>query len=273
MPDLARAAYAQLKRAGLLTLLNGRVTRRVGDSSFKIPVVNGTMVRASEGWMSELLALLLDRRNGAVIDVGANLGQTLLKVRSISSHAPYLGFEPNPACVSYLRELIRINSFSRCAIIPAGLAERAGVVTLELYGSDTNPGASIVPGFRDKRVEDRLYVPVLSVRDIAAELVPDDIAIVKIDVEGSELGVLKGIAPLLEQQSPDVILEILPSYSEDSPRFAQQKETERFLRELGYQISRIRKQGDRLDGFAPISSIGVHADLSLCDYLLSKHPL
>ena len=60
--------------------------------------------------MSEVIQRLFKLKSGAFIDVGVNLGQTLLKVAAIDPGRAYVGFEPNPACVDYVWKLIETNN-------------------------------------------------------------------------------------------------------------------------------------------------------------------
>jgi hypothetical protein len=66
----------------------------------------------AKSWKTELIERLLGPESGLFVDVGANLGQTLLDLWSINPNIPYLGFEPNLACICYLKELIQINYHS-----------------------------------------------------------------------------------------------------------------------------------------------------------------
>jgi hypothetical protein len=74
----------------------------------------------------KLSAISLKIRGGVFVDVGANLGQTLIEFWLIDSGNSYIGFEPNEACIEYLETLININSLDGCKIIPVGLFNKNG---------------------------------------------------------------------------------------------------------------------------------------------------
>src|SRR5438552_790474 len=78
----------------------------------------------NRSWKSEILKCLVHPHDGAFIDVGANVGQTLLDLHLSCPGTQYVGFEPNVACVTYLRELIKTNSMSNCQILPVALADK-----------------------------------------------------------------------------------------------------------------------------------------------------
>ncbi len=70
------------------------------------------------------LQQIFPRVRGTFIDVGANIGQTLLKVVTMDPNRDYLGFEVSPFCNHYLDELITINGLSRCLVVPIGLSDK-----------------------------------------------------------------------------------------------------------------------------------------------------
>lgn len=76
----------------------------------------------------------------------------------------------------------------------------------------------------------------------AQELPP--VGMVKIDVEGHELAVLKGMVETLRQDRPVVICELLaPGHETDEPDavWRTRNETLRFVRELGFETFQIVK--------------------------------
>ena len=79
---------------------------------FKLPLfaaTDFTNVFWLPSWKTDLIKRLVSPDDGAFIDVGANVGQTLLDILSSHPTAQYIGFEPNPSCVFYLQSLIKLN--------------------------------------------------------------------------------------------------------------------------------------------------------------------
>jgi hypothetical protein len=95
-----------------------------------------------------------------------------------------------------------------------------------------------------------------------------NIAIVKIDVEGFELEVIKGAMQFLRAERPFIVCEILPVYDETSERgkvrIPRQNELLSLLEELDYGIVRINHNDASL---MPIRTIEVHSNLGMCDYV------
>ncbi len=55
----------------------------INDVEIRISSIRGIACYASELWMIDLLAKFLPERSGVFIDVGVNVGQTLIKLKAI----------------------------------------------------------------------------------------------------------------------------------------------------------------------------------------------
>jgi len=92
----------------------------------------------------------------------------------------------------------------------------------------------------------------------------EKISIVKIDVEGSELEVIRGMKGIIAKHKPFIFCEILPVYNKGNIfRLNRQKEIKHIIKKLKYRIFRILKDGK----LVPIEQIGIHSNLALCNYL------
>lgn len=267
MPALHnRAAHFLFKRLGLF---NRSYTEEAFGRRFVVPIINGRKTYISEPWMAEMIGRLFKQKKGAFIDVGVNLGQTMLKVAAVGPDRSYVGFEPNPACADYAQALITANDLPY-TVVPAGLSIETDVLQLQIYrNEDTDPSASLVEGFREGAIATKSVI-VVGLDDLPGGLIPDEIAIVKIDVEGGEASVIQGIQTLLEGPRPYVLVEILPAYNkENEPRLAQQKVIEDRLADANYVMFRIKRNSDEsLSTIEQIDEIGIHGDLALADYLM-----
>jgi FkbM family methyltransferase len=254
-----------------LTKLNYRRKVRLGGVELRVPVIRGVSCDISEPWMIDLLGKVL-RQPGAFLDIGVNVGQTLVKVKSLDPDREYVGFEPNPVCVAYLQELIRDNRFANCTVVPVGLYTEDGVLALDLFSdSATDSSASLIENFRpDHKVYSRVLVPVFRYDAVARFVKSDHVGIVKIDVEGAELEVMKSLSTMIRRDRPVILVELLPVYSERNvARKSQQDELERILSDLGYAILRVEKKTDNTySGLRRLAEVGIHSDLTQCDYVL-----
>jgi FkbM family methyltransferase len=144
------------------------------------------------------------RRESCCIDVGCHQGLILDQMLRCAPAGSHLAFEPLPNLAAGLREKYRGDD--RVSIHETALGDEQGRVTF--CHVVTNPGYS---GLR-RRHYDREGEEVVEI-DVTVErlddLVPTDtrIDLVKIDVEGAELGVLRGGNDLLARCRPHVIFE------------------------------------------------------------------
>ena len=255
----------------LKSSLNLCFSRNLNGQKIKIPFINGIKVGVgNEKWMSQVISKVMAVSSSDTFwDIGANLGQTLIKLKSLDSSWHYVGFEPNPTYVHYIQELINKNSFSRTTIFPVGLFSENTILELETFGDDADPLGSVIPNFRKSRPNSsKKWVPLFSLSAIEEKIPVSNVDIVKIDAEGAEFEVLRTLKSLIVNKRPVVLIEILPVYKKENfTRFISQEKIEAFFKEIDYSIFRIHKRNGEFDSFAQINEIGIHGDLTMCDYL------
>jgi FkbM family methyltransferase len=250
--------------------LNFTVKTECDGRNVRIPIVSGagfSNLDAREGWLYDALGRLLAMTTGTFVDVGANVGQTLIKLRLLDPERPYVGFEPSAACVAYLRRLTEINRFAATTIVPAAVSTAPGVVPLMSKG-EVDPSASIVPGFRAAHRYTTTQVVASVNGDETLESVgAGTVGVIKIDVEGGELDVLQGLRQTIHRDHPFIACEILPVYDPASEtgqfRIARQNTLVAFLHEAGYRMYRLHAK-------APpqrLAEIEIHSELALSNYV------
>jgi FkbM family methyltransferase len=243
----------------------------IHDRTITIPTIGELQCELTETWMIDLLMLLLPEQAGVFLDVGVNLGQTLIKLKALDPQRPYVGFEPNPACVFYVNELIKANQFVDCTLLPIGLFTEDTVLALAFIDAGMADSAgSLISNFRPHHtIQHAMWVPVFQFDSVAHLLPIDRVGWIKIDVEGAELEVVKSLARVIERDRPMILLEVLPAYeATNAARITRQLALEEILKTSGYGLFRVLKTalGD-YDGLRWIEQIGIHGDLDQCDYL------
>lgn len=224
-----------------------------------------------EAWADPVYAALLPAVQGVFVDVGVNLGQSLVRVRLIDPERDYIGFEPNPMCITYTERLLRMNDLGTARIIPVALADTDGEAELLFTRDDpADPSATIIAGYKGKAaIRSSRRVPMRSFKSVETEHPIGRIGIVKIDVEGAEYEVLRSLRNRLVRDRPVVLLEILPTGVPALPmRMQRQQAIETLFAELGYRLHRVRnKAGDqRLE--AMHAPIGTHSDQDLANFIV-----
>ena len=234
----------------LITSFNFTVTRSLNNQQIKVPIrsavgVGNLFLDKHETWLNAVLKEYY-KGKGIFIDVGANIGQTLIKFKSLHSKGRYLGFEPNPNCVSYLTHLIKLNNWDQVDLVSAGLG--AENLILPMYFDDANPtstqsGATFVKDYRkstNKRVG--LLLPCLKLDDFQIKLLDDAVELIKIDVEGGELFVLEGLIEIIRAHKPAIVVEILPAARENNNlRVDLKSKINHLIKGLDYEIHEIQE--------------------------------
>jgi FkbM family methyltransferase len=159
---------------------------------------------------------LLQRRlkpGDVVIDVGANIGyMTLLAASLVGRTGRVISIEAADATFQKLKANVERNAFGWVRVIHGAVTSEPGTVKL-FHSPESNTGmTSIMKDFGHGAEEVRGGPLDLWVSD-------DDlrrVRLIKIDVEGAEIGVLEGIARLLDKlpNSVELICEISPSLSD-----------------------------------------------------------
>lgn len=188
-------------RAGLQFLLDPQDRRQ--------PPFEAVNFGSFEGDDEAMLARLV-AAGDRVFDVGANVGWHALHLAAANPTGTVYAFEPVPATYARMEANVALNDRANVAAFPFGLGEWEE--TLTLYLDESMPvGASAV----DHAAEGQA-VPVecriRSLDTVVAELGvrPD---VVKIDVEGAELSVLKGAVGTLNSARPAVFCELLRKWA------------------------------------------------------------
>ena len=113
------------------------------------------------------------------------------------------------------------------------------------------------------------FVACFDFENIRVSVPNELVAMVKIDVEGSELEVLSGIRDLLIMKRPFIIIEVLPVYNpQNVVRLQRQNELEKFVTECNYKLFLISKSERGFKGFVPLDTIGINARVEDSEYLL-----
>lgn len=129
------------------------------------------------------------------VDVGANIGFYTCLARSMGKYT--IAFEPLIENLRCLYRNLRENSWNDVEVYPLGLSNKSGLKVL--YGEGT--GASLVEGWANHSPLLWRTIPVSTLDTILGQRFAGKRLIIKVDVEGGELDVLKGGLRTL-QQSP-----------------------------------------------------------------------
>lgn len=159
---------------------------------------------------------ILQIKDGTVIDVGANIGKVLNNVLFIDEKIKYIGFEPQPYAASMIQIFINENNLKNKVIFPIGLSDKFSIEEFYSFGDSFsnfyNPAATIDESFAETHQEKCLERKIILENGdkVLKSLKIEDISVIKIDVEGAEAKVIKGLKETISDKRPFLIFEMLP---------------------------------------------------------------
>ena len=151
------------------------------------------------GERSFLKNFLKNREGGVVFDVGANVGDYSQKILDLTNQLTVYAFEPHPKTFLVLKNRIDSPNF-----IPIKAAASDTEGFSYLYDYEDKDGSSHASLYRDvietihKAKSVKHKIRVLSLGDFAKSKDIKKISLLKIDAEGNELNILKGILEYLK---------------------------------------------------------------------------
>jgi FkbM family methyltransferase len=192
------------------------------------------------------------RLGQVVVDVGANIGLlTLIAAHQVGPQGRVFAFEPGPLSFALLCANIAANRYRNVTIENAAVSDRNGTVDLYVCStgeSDNRISGTIDAGSGRERV---------AVRSVALDDYFEDTAIdfIKIDVQGAEPLVLKGLSRIMaESRNLQIMMEYCPE------AFSSLELPAAFLSRIqasGYEILELREQGpERVSVDYLLSAIG-----------------
>lgn len=170
----------------------------------------------------EIARTLIKERTPVIFDVGANVGQTIIELRSTFPSAEIHCFEPFPESFDRLASAVTIRQPAHAHAI--ALSDRTGVATFSVNASSqTN---SLLPTDRSAEASwgsgllstvTTIEVPTTTIDTFCREHSLYRIDLLKIDAQGAEYSILQGASEMLGRRAINVLLfEILiaPTYAE-----------------------------------------------------------
>ena len=178
-----------------------------------------------------------------VVDVGAR-GDVPPPWLVLDGAAKIIAFEPDPqACVKLAEAYASRGNAGSYRIIPVGLTGTGG--KRELFYFDAESGASVLEmsggvwqryGGATAPLR-RMPIETRRLDDVLDDKCIDHFAMIKLDIQGAELEVLKSISPVRMAELLCIELEVFIQDDGRRPRFA---DFEHFLAPLGFQLFDVR---------------------------------
>jgi FkbM family methyltransferase len=154
-------------------------------------------------------------QGGIFIDIGANIGYlSAIAMGFVGENGEVHSFEPVPEYYSRLKKLAIINKNYNLITNQFAIDEKEGIGQIDVTNLQNIGWNTMVPGLMSIETRQKV-VEVMTIRmdNYIKEKKLDKISLIKIDTEGYEFRVLKGLSNYFEEtkQRPPIICEIAPS--------------------------------------------------------------
>lgn len=221
-----------LGRAGdrLSSAVIRRALLEIGGVKMKVPQV--PLLEFGMNYEEQLWQYLLPRPGEVFLDVGANIGwYTLHVAKIVGPEGLVLAVEPSPDSFAFLKKNIRLNHLSNVTAFNFAAWDREA--KLDLILAKTCTGHTVKPAWADSGkpwswFSERpvtVRVPARPLDDVLKDQELTRLDWVKIDVEGAEAEVLRGLRETLMRFHPRILVE--SEHLEDMTSI---------VRPMGYQV-------------------------------------
>jgi FkbM family methyltransferase len=195
-----------------------------------------------EDEISKLINISLTEGDTA-IDIGGNIGlQSLRMSASVGPGGKVFAFEP----LNYLQEKFKknmaLNRVSNVTLFPFALSDQQNELDLIINKDQWNQGTFSLSNKDTGTNKQRIIVKVAD--EMPEIQLLDSVALIKIDVEGYEFHVLKGLKQTLQKHKPRIIFEYDSNYWTDTGQ--NMTECYNFLQSLNYSLYQISMVGCEL---------------------------
>ncbi|WP_162525602.1 MULTISPECIES: FkbM family methyltransferase [unclassified Mycobacteroides] len=180
----------------------------------QLPDLIQTYIYLFGTWEPNLTAFLRHRlRSGdTFIDVGANVGYvTSIASASVGPNGTVVAIEPAPPTIAALKDTLVKNGLGNTRIVPCAVSDHEHSLPL-FFGPAHNTGHTATTTLRGLQEKGQVRAAPLSALVTHEELA--SARLIKIDVEGGEVGVLAGLRNSLDKLASytEIIVEISPQW-------------------------------------------------------------
>ena len=182
-----------------------------------------------------------------IFDIGANFGLYSILLAKTCGNVKIHSFEPVQSTFNIFKHNISHNGVSESIVANnCGLADKVGNM---LITTDKYSGNYLV--MEENRKDDTVPVPILTLDSYVKKNRIDKVDLIKCDIEGAELLMLKGAISTLKRDYPDIFIEISDSWTQ---RFGYASiDVVNYLIDLGYHYKIFANNGSLVAGSTDIA--------------------
>jgi FkbM family methyltransferase len=226
--NIYRNFIIYIGRNGLKLKLRGTSVKIIISTPLEVNIRRSLY---NERWLIEKFLSKIDNQT-VIYDIGAHIGLYSLFAAKYKIAPKFIYcWEPEPHIFNRLKENINLNQIKTILPFSTALGSENGVVEMSTESEEF--GIS-VPSFA---IKSSTSIPVRVVRGddwvLEKKLFPP--SIIKIDVEGYEFNVIRGLRETIKKSKPIIFLEVHPFLIKNLGFTGEQILD--FLKEMGYKIN------------------------------------
>lgn len=168
-------------------------------------------------------------KDGVFVDIGANIGKYTIKMsKMLKQKGKVIAIEPEPSNLKILKKNILLNNlvrYNNLIVKAVACSDKEGI--FNLYLNKEHEGSHSL----SRKTENKIKVKLEKLDSIIKKLKLKRVDLIKIDVEGAELEVLKGAKNTIKKYKPKIIFEC------QSPK--SMETVQNILELIGYNIKKI----------------------------------
>ena len=176
-------------------------------------------------------------------DIGANVGFFSIIAAKLVGGGKVYAFEPGSENAKSIRHNAELNDFKQIEVIEKAVSNTSG--TGEFLLAKYSGGHALATADAPPDLAGKVTVDLVSIDDLIASEQIEPPNFVKIDVEGAELDVLKGMTQTIKTYQPTVIYEV-----DDGDRAAYERKYQEladFFESFSYQVTQTENSYDTID--------------------------
>jgi len=187
-----------------------------------------------------------------IVDAGANIGLiTIFCAIRAGKSGMVLSFEPHPETFPLLQKNIAVNRLSQIKVFDKALGSVAG--TAKIYSNlQINRGAASLVEFQADSPS--FDISVLSLDDVLRELNISQLNLLKIDVEGFEMEVLKGAVGILSKENAPVLV-VECSNTRSNFNYSMEVLFDFLNRQHSYHIYKLSNSKEKISKLVEVKSV------------------
>ena len=206
---------------------------------------------AYEDEISKLIRISL-KPGGVALDIGGNIGlQSLRMSRIVGAEGTIFAFEPLIHLQKKFKDNMALNIADNITLFPFALADFEGETKFAVNEALWNQGTFSLDDKGDGTTAQKIIIKIADEMPEIRDLI--SLSLIKIDVEGFELPVLKGLSKTLAKHKPRIIFEYEENYWQKKGHHME--ECFAFLIALDYKLYQITPVGcEYLEKVADVAS-------------------